>query len=214
MGILDYKVAAIEGRNFVIMVTQVPIMTMVDTQIHRFSREEYRQMAALGFFEGKRVELLDGEILDMAAQAEPHVYAISILNRFLIKNLPESFQVRCQAPMEAGPTSDPEPDLAVVSQTRQDADAPPTTAIFVIEVAETSLTRDRVKASKYAGAGVSEYWIVNLENRVIEQHLGPSRMPDGQPYYETVRTIRADENISCTVLPLPAREVELFLPPF
>jgi len=193
-------------------------MTLADPMVHRFTREQYRQMAEAGHFDNARVELLDGEILDLPAQGEPHVYVVSELNRWLTAQLPQGkYQVRCQAPLAAGPASDPEPDFAVVPAIREDMSATPDTAIFVIEVADSSLARDRRKATSFAAAGVGEYWIINLRSRVIEQHTLPRQAmedPQEPARYAVVRTFTTKEMISCTVLPLGTRPVTEFLAPF
>jgi Uma2 family endonuclease len=193
-------------------------MTMVDSQVHRFTRAEYDQMASLGLFADKRVELIAGEILDMPPQTNPHVLTITILNRFFTRHLGDEFMVRCQSPLAIADDYAPEPDFAVLHARVEDMKEHPSTALFVVEVACDSLRRDRKKAALYAQAGVQEYWIINVEGREIIQHTGPRPASgtngDFQAKYATIRTYAATETIACTVLPLPPRQVDQFLPPF
>jgi Uma2 family endonuclease len=85
----------------------------------------------------------------------------------------------------------------------------PTTALLVIEVAETSLARDCKKVAMYAAAGVAEYWTIDLTARQIEQYFGPS--VEGR--YGGSKVLRIGESIECRVLPVPARLIADLLPP-
>ena len=91
-------------------------MTIADDKLHRFTLEEYHQMADLGWFDEKRVELLEGQILEMSPQNEPHVNAVSSMFEFLREHLPKGlYRIRCQAPVRTGEQSEPEPDFAIVA---------------------------------------------------------------------------------------------------
>lgn len=83
-------------------------------------------------------------------------------------------------PLNLTPVSQPEPDIAVVKGSARDyAVAHPTTALLVVEVAESTLAFDRgEKASLYAGAGISEYWVLNLVARRLEVSRDPIAMPE------------------------------------
>jgi len=89
--------------------------------------------------------------------------------------LPRGWIVRFQDPVALDDESAPEPDLAVVRGSHADyRHAHPTRAVLIIEVAESSLALDRVqKGSLYARAGIADYWIVNLVNRVVEVYRDP-----------------------------------------
>ena len=93
--------------------------------------------------------------------------------------LPPGWIVRLQSPMALDDESEPEPDLVVVSGSLADYDrAHPDGAALVVEVAESSLAFDREhKASAYARAGIQDYWIVNLVDRVLEVHRDPVADP-------------------------------------
>lgn len=152
-----------------------PPTSPVEPRRKRWTREEYVRLAELGAFEGQRVELIAGEIIEhMSPQGEPHSATIVRAMHFLIRAFgPESF-LRIQMPLAATPDAMPEPDLAIVAGKPGDSPAPPNTALLVIEVADSSLAVDRgPKSSLYAAAGVPDYWIVDLPNRCIEVRRTP-----------------------------------------
>lgn len=134
-------------------------------------------MVALGVFEGDRVELIRGSLVEMAPNDPEHASPIDTLNALLVRALGDRALVRIQQPIVAGDESEPEPDVAVVPPGRY-AREHPSAAYLVIEVAASSLRKDReVKAPLYAASGFEEYWIVNVAERVVEVHRGPT--PEG-----------------------------------
>jgi Uma2 family endonuclease len=135
-------------------------------------RSEYEQLVHRGALDDAPVELLYGRLVSMSPQGEPHAYSVSQLMTLLVRALGERARVRVQAPFAASDDSEPEPDVAVVAPGNY-LDGHPQSAALIVEVAETSLTRDRTKARLYAAAGVTEYWIVNLVDKVVEVHLDP-----------------------------------------
>jgi Uma2 family endonuclease len=144
-------------------------------QPHRFTRAEYYQMADLGFFEGHRVELIEGEIVEMAAMKDLHAVMMGIVAH----TLEQAFRgcwVRSQLPLSFIKDNEPEPDFAVVAGSPRDhlGKGHPKTAMLVIEVADTTLRFDRgTKAALYARANIAEYWIVNLVDMCVEVHREP-----------------------------------------
>lgn len=144
-----------------------------EPQVKRWTREEFYELAEQGYFRGKRVQLIEGEIIEMAPQGHPHSWAITRLNRWATTNYPAPALVRVQMPLNASALSDPEPDLAIVPDPALAASDHPETAALVIEVSDSSLRLDRRKASIYAASGVPEYWLVNLPERQIEVYRRP-----------------------------------------
>lgn len=145
---------------------------------YRWTLDDYEQLIALGLLEGKRVELIQGEILTMAPMGEPHALAIMQLNYALIAHFNPSmgFHLRIQMPMALSAlTSEPEPDLAVTAlDTPTNSAGRPLTALLIVEVAESSLVYDRDrKGPLYAAAGLQEYWLVNIPDRVVEVYRQP-----------------------------------------
>lgn len=136
-------------------------------------RSEYERMVDLGLFEDERVELLYGVIVKMSPHGPEHDSALSRLTVLFVRGLSDGARVRIQSAFAASDGSEPEPDLAVVPPGDYD-DAHPSTAWLVVEVAKSSLVKDRgPKARLYAEAGVSEYWVVNLVDGLIEVHTAP-----------------------------------------
>jgi Uma2 family endonuclease len=136
-------------------------------------RAEYDRLVALGAFEDERIELLHGVLVDMSPNDPGHVSPIDRLNMILAPALLGRAIVRVQSPIVAHDESEPEPDVAVVplGDYRQQH---PAFALLVIEVALSSLNKDRkVKAPLYAATGFPEYWIVNVAEKAIEVHLAP-----------------------------------------
>jgi len=155
-----------------------------------WTREEYYKMAETGVLRpGERVELIGGEVIAMVPQDSPHYTAIDLVEEELRKIFSAGYVVRVQGPLDSGLTSLPEPDVAVVRGTIRDyAKAHPTTALLVVEVAESSLAYDRsIKVSLYASAGIPDYWILNLIDRRLEVFRDPIAMP-GQPHGYGYRT--------------------------
>jgi Uma2 family endonuclease len=148
----------------------------------RFTREEYYRMAELGLFRGERVELIEGDIIKMSPVSAEHVTCVHRLFQWLFQVFSDA-TVRIQSPLNLG-DSEPEPDIAVVPGKAGDyLHAHPTTALLVVEVAQTSLEYDReVKAPLYARAGIPEYWIVNLDGQCIEVYRDPAPIGEGFGY--------------------------------
>ncbi|HUO10430.1 MAG TPA: Uma2 family endonuclease [Phycisphaerae bacterium] len=168
----------------------------------RFTRDEYHRMAAEGFFQNQHVELIDGEVIEMAPQNEPHVEMISRLIRLLAPTLPTGFELRCQAPLSIG-NSEPEPDIAIIKLPKP-KDTAPTTAALVIEVADSSLPIDRKKAHLYASAQIPEYWLLNLIDRRLERFLDPLTDP-ASPFaaaYASATALGLKDSIQPTAFPL------------
>lgn len=144
---------------------------------HRWTREQFYQMLDLGWFQDQRVELIDGEVLDMPSQKNYHGAAVTLTMDALRLAFGSGFWVRNQLSLDLSPYSVPDPDLAVVPGSPQGvtAAAPnPTTALLVVEVSDSSLPYDRnYKASLYAAGGIADYWIVNLVQRQLEIYRDP-----------------------------------------
>jgi len=141
----------------------------------RWTRKEYYKMGEMGFFDGDRVELIEGQVFEMSPIYEPHAVGVSLADDILREVFGKGWAIRIQNPLSLGEASDPEPDAAVIKGHNRDFIVKhPTTADLVIEVADSSLLHDRNhKASLYAKAGIMDYWIVNLPERRLEVHRNP-----------------------------------------
>jgi Uma2 family endonuclease len=144
--------------------------------IRRLSRREYDRLVGLGMFEDERVELLYGVLVAMSPQGAPHATITAWFVQRLIRALDDSFDVRGHSPLAASEDSEPEPDVSVAQRAIGEL-VHPQTALLVIEVAESSLRKDRqIKARLYAETGMPEYWIVDLTGDaiVVEVHTEPT----------------------------------------
>jgi Uma2 family endonuclease len=171
-------------------------MAVATVETHRWTREEYERLAAKGFFPpDKRVELVEGVIYDMTPQNSPHSTALHLSQDALraLFSHGSGCTVRCQSPLALGSDSEPEPDLAVVSGGILDyRDHHPTTALLVLEIADSSLFHDRKrKIPLYARCGIPESWLLNLVRRTLEIYRDPTG--DG---YQTRTVLRAGDSVS------------------
>jgi Uma2 family endonuclease len=160
----------------------------------QWSREEYDRLVAAGAFRpGTRVQLVQGEIVEMTPQSAAHATALRRLQKALDSVFRETHDVRAQLPLALGELSEPEPDIAVVAGTPDDyRDRHPTTAVLLVEVADSTLDFDRTrKLATYAAARIPEYWIVNLVAGVLEVY----REPQG-PRYRTAQRLGPDEAVT------------------
>jgi Uma2 family endonuclease len=152
------------------------VKTVGAVEMGRWSREQFEKMIETGIFSpGTRAELIDGEIYGMTPQKRKHAAAIRAAEEALRAAFHAGFDVQVQLPLALDAASEPEPDLSVVSGSWRDyRDAHPSSAVLVVEVADTSLEYDRDrKGSLYARAGIADYWIVNLPAGRIEVNRDP-----------------------------------------
>ena len=144
---------------------------------HRFSAADYHAMKDAGILEAQRVELLNGKIVDMSPIKSVHAGVVNRLNHLRSQWLPEDYILSVQNPVSLGAFSEPEPDLAVL-QYRDDfyRNSHPTSdeTLLIIEVAETSLEKDRaVKLPIYAEHRIPEVIIINLKEEQTEHYYQP-----------------------------------------
>lgn len=179
----------------------------------KFSREAYEQMTRMGLFEGKRVELIDGEVIEMPPSTPEHFETGDILDEILQAYFGQGYWARFQGDLALG-ESQPVPDIAVVQGDKRDYKGRyPDRALLVVEVAHTSLYYDRTdKLSLYAKAGVPEYWIVNLQEGQLEVYREPTPredMPFGYGYAQTT-ILRAGDTVHPLAKPepgIPVRDI-------
>ena len=143
--------------------------------VRRWHRVEYERLVDQGVFENEPLELIGGQLIVAEPKGSEHATGVDMANDALRAALPPGWIVRVQNPLALDDESAPEPDIAVVRGTRADyRHAHPSRPALIIEVAESSLRFDRVtKGSLYARAGIAEYWIVNLIDRVLEVYREP-----------------------------------------
>ena len=181
---------------------------------YHWTLEDYEQLIALGLLEGRHVELIQGEIVAMAPMGEPHALSIIQLTELLLPhfNSETGYQLRGQMPLALPAlTCEPEPDIAIVVQNTPTNEAGrPTSAVLIVEVAESSLIYDRDhKGPLYAAAGISDYWLVNLRERCLELYRQP--VPDTASFsgwrYQDRQVLLEGSHVS----PLIAPDVEIVI---
>ena len=142
----------------------------------KWTRAEYDKLIALGFFEpNEPVELIGGELMVAEPQGAQHYTAIWKTAKALEAAFGPGWMVRTQAPIGLDDESEPEPDVSVVPGDAEDYRSEhPSRPVLTVEVAQSSLSIDRErKGSLYARAHLQEYWILNLEERVLEVYREP-----------------------------------------
>jgi Uma2 family endonuclease len=176
---------------------------------YRFTVEQYDQMVAAGILtEHDRVELIDGEIITMAAIGPTHAWLVSRFNRSIMPQVGPDIRVDVQSPIHHGFRSEPEPDLTL-SRERPGQIAHPTPAdiFFVVEVSDTTLEYDRdTKLPLYAAAGILETWLFDVQARALERHTEPR---DGS--YQRVERIGRGQAPASTTLPSLSLSVDELL---
>lgn len=158
---------------------------------HCLTAADFRRMAAAGILrEDDRIELIEGELIDMAPIGSGHASVVARLNAWLIGSAAGRFIVFPQNPLSLSEHSEPQPDLALLKPRDDYYRAALPTAddvLLVIEVADTTLDYDRTaKVPLYARSGVAEVWLVNLPDAVIEVF----REPGAQGYARAIRVER------------------------
>ena len=175
--------------------------TIADTalSIHLFTVEEYHRMAEAGLFEGQRVELIHGKIVDMSPAKSKHAGMIMKLTNILSKLPSNKYLLSVQNPLSIDGYSEPEPDLMILNfQDDFYAEAHPSAkdTLLLIEVSDSSLEKDqKVKLPLYAEAGIPEVWIVNLQDHQLEQYREPSEKD-----YTNIRILRAGDVVEHNVV--------------
>lgn len=170
--------------------------------IRQFSVEEFHRLIAADVLaEDDRVELLEGWIVPQMVHGPQHDATIELIDEVLRSRLPAGWRLRIQSATTTS-DSEPEPDLVVVrgsARQRLNKHPGPADLALVIEVAETSLNRDRtLKKDIYAKAGIPIYWLVNLVDRQIEVFSEP-KSSRGAAAYSKTRRHRSGETVPLIV---------------
>jgi Uma2 family endonuclease len=154
---------------------------------HLWTVEEYHRMGEVGLLDADtRVELIEGEIVEMAPIGDAHAATSNRLNRLLVLAVGERGIVAVGNPVRLSQRSEPQPDFSVLRPRAdyQTKGPRPEDVMLAVEVSDTTLRRDRrVKLALYARAGIPEFWIVNLEVREVEIY----RSPGGDSYASVER---------------------------
>lgn len=178
-------------------------------RIRPLKRSEYDQLVLLGAFEDERVELLYGTVVTMSPTDPSHDESIDSLDELLSDLLRGRARVRVQSSFAASDDSEPVPDILVVPAQTYWRDHP-SRAHLVIEVARTSLRKDRgIKARLYGSVTVEEYWIVEVDAGCV--HV--LRDPDGEGHWRSRQVARRGETLTLVAFPDVSVPVDRVLPP-
>ena len=183
--------------------------------IRRWTRVEYDRLIDLGIFQpGEHLELLGGHLIVSEPQGTFHSAAVGLVEEALRACFGAGWAVRVQMPIALDDESEPEPDVAVVPGTHRDyAAAHPARPALLVEVAESSLTADRgTKAALYARAGIADYWILNLVDRVLEVCRDPVTTESGGRYRE-IAIVHPGTSIAPLACPDAPVALDALLPP-
>ena len=162
--------------------------------------------------EDDRVELIDGEIVQMSPIGVRHIAAVNRCNRVFSRAAGDRVLVSIQNPVDLDPYNEPQPDVALLRPRDDDyagGKPGPADVLLVVEVADTSVAYDRqTKLPRYAAAGLPEAWLLDLPGDALEVHREPG--PDG---YALVRRCRRGQRVAPEALPDVEVAVEDLLPP-
>jgi Uma2 family endonuclease len=181
-------------------------MAPLHVKTRRWRRAEYERLIECGFFRpGDPVELMGGDLVVAEPQGSGHFAAVRAVEEVLRAAFGTGWEVRGQGPLALDEESVPEPDVAVVPGSFRDYVARhPSRPVLVVEVSESSLALDRDhKGSLYARAGLADYWILNLVDRILEVRRDPGPDPAAAFgwHYRSLEILRREASVSPLALP-------------
>jgi Uma2 family endonuclease len=165
----------------------------------RFTRPMFERMIEVGVIgDDPRVELLDGQIVEMEPVNTPHVNRIKDLYDRLQKLFADRVDIYSQSPIDLPQDGRPQPDLAILKSGSAREHLPlPEDVLLLIEVSDSTLEKDRnAKLALYARDGIQEYWIVNLQDDQLEVYRDPQR-----ERYTTSFSIKPGTKQTCLAFP-------------
>lgn len=173
-----------------------PLQGVDLAELRPLKRVEYERLAELGCYEDEKVELLDGMVVQMSPQEARHSAPIRWLTMSLVPAVAGKALVQVQLPLALGDFSEPEPDISVVPLGDY-RDHHPTTALLIVEVAVSSIRKDRqLKGSIYARAAIPEYWLIDVKGGTLEVYRQPS---SGE--YQSVQSLTGGADVSPRLFP-------------
>ena len=168
---------------------------------HMFTVDEYDQMGRSGIFsEDDRVELIEGEIIEMTPIGLRHAAGVARVGSIFFRLLDPTAIVWIQNPIRLSDNSEPEPDLTLLKPRAdyyEQAHPTPADILLIVEVADTSFEFDtRVKVPLYAQHGILEVWVVDLDKKLIIRYRNPS--PQG---YTVIEQFHPGQTLSPLAFP-------------
>jgi Uma2 family endonuclease len=178
---------------------------VLSVKTRRFTSAEYNQMATAGILhEDDRVELIEGEIVEMAPIGREHASRVTDINHLLVGNLGDVARVNIQNPIHLDDASEPQPDVAVVrprSDRYRTGLPTPTDVLLLVEVVDSTLRCDRdVKIPLYARTGIPEVWLIDVTGDTFTLFRDPSAHG-----YKSSSIVSRGESIA--PLAFPGREI-------
>jgi Uma2 family endonuclease len=190
------------------MVTEFSQMGLgaMTVTLAKWSIDEYHRMVELGVLDDRRLELLNGELIEMPSEGPEHAYRCGNARQILGQELGDRAEIREGHPITLPEqSSEPEPDVAVVESLGRvyaERHPYPENIYLLIENSYTSLAKDQdLKRLIYAKAGIIEYWLVNLKDRAVIVHRDPV---DGD--YRSIQTLTGG---GVTMLAFPDVAIDL-----
>jgi Uma2 family endonuclease len=163
----------------------------------RWTVKEFHDLGDAGYFEQRRAFLIDGILYEQGFMNGPHAIALTLGQEVLREVFREGWVIRNQVPLVFGSYTDPLPDFAIVRGKARDFPTHPTTAELVVEVSDTTLDFDLTeKAELYAVAGIQEYWVLDLNARVLHVMRDPGTVAANGTAYRSQRVLTAEESFS------------------
>jgi len=143
--------------------------SIFEESVYHFDLDTYHKLSLSGHLP-RNLELIEGILIQKMKISPLHAKVVNKLRKLIERNLPEEFILRQESPLTLIESkSEPEPDLAILKGKDDDfTDSHPTTALWVIEISNTSLNMDRAKINSYASANISVYWIIDLVKQQVE----------------------------------------------
>ena len=197
--------------------TTVPPPGGTDPKPWKWTRDQYYRLGELGFFDGKRVELIRGEIVEMSPINIAHATGVGLVSDALVIIFAAGFYINVQQPFSvlgAAMGSEPQPDVAVIPGSRRTATGHPAQAALLVEVADSTFFSDTTtKAELYAEAGVPEYWVLDLNGHQLHVFRDPQPVSTlGTTACRTHDTLDPDDTVSPLAAPNATVRVADLLP--
>jgi len=163
----------------------------------KWTRAECEIIQSTGVLSQQKVELIEGDLLDKMGKNRPHTNALIFVQDWLVRVFGVVYvnpETTIDIAPEDNPTSEPEPDLIVLSKPSlmfRAANPRPSDIRLLIEISDSSLDLDlKVKASLYARAGIPEYWVLDVNREELWVHRNPA---DGK--YKSITVYNKQESV-------------------
>jgi Putative restriction endonuclease len=175
--------------------------------------DQFHYLGDLGMFEGRRAMLIDGVFVEEGPMNPPYRIALELTTDAVRAVFGSGWRVCVQMPLALGQTTDPSPDIAIIAGSVRGTSSHPSTAVLVIEVADTSLQYDTTtKAELYATAGIADHWVVDVGGRQLQVFCDPTPIAAGGIAYHMHFTCGIADSISPLAAPASSIRVADMLP--